>query len=779
MTNESLYEWGDTKNELQVLNTQLALASELTNPLTYYSEGGRFDSLKIAYISDIHLSSVVTEAFQQLYSDIGRNVDIHKVKPIVRKLYPTNKSANITIFCGDIADKETTTIAFFKHYKYRHNFSAFQKFKAKLNHCKNNKKKISEGVQSQYSKCLDNINRYIEIKKEAVKKNFDFAAFEKYKKTYHSSIGYEEAYDYFKKTNSFKKCKVTKRNEPQIIEILKLLNKKAEYIFYFENEKKDWERKRLEILEFEEKYSKSIEDISLSDFESIKLSNVYFILGNHDYIGFPNVQSCVEYYKQELSKYGVIVLHNEYVETNKYLIYGGTGFAKYDNEWNANKLICCDNFTREDEIKETSFFEEGYKNALAYAKERGLCFICVSHYPISSCLNNVYDRETIYFTGHNHRNEYVRTNDKVLYADNQIGYENNNIFFKIATTGLEINPYNMLKDGLYQTTVEDYLQFYRYLGEGIGEGRLLYQRCQNGNLYVVKRKGYYGFFIISTSKSSKGISIVDGGKTKKLTTSTDISWICENFDIVVSKYLQMLLPLRRAQDKLSKELKELGLDGTIHGLIVDIDFTHHIAINPMNGTMQFYYSSIWGMVMDLNSFDEVIQSLEFHQSNWDNTDYKLIQAKYIEKSQNNGYLLGITSNNYLLESETYEVDDISQRMEQVVSRTDGMYGVSRKISPLQRLFTGRVLRDFDLRLTETKQQASHRKKLYTGRVFNYEGIRYQIVEDDGGDIVIAEELQKGSRSKGKGIVLSGKRKKFAIENLKAKIKKYEAYWLDE
>ena len=394
---------------------------------------------------------------------------------------------------------------------------------------------------------------------------------------------------------------------------MKLLNKKAEYIFCIENEKQDWERKRLEILEWEEKYSKPIEDISVSDFESIKLSNVYFILGNHDYIGFPNVQSCVEYYKQELSKYGVIVLHNEYVETNKYLIYGGTGFAKYDNEWNAHKLICCDNFTREDEIKETTFFEEGYKNALAYAKEKGLCFICAAHYPISACLNNLYDRETIYFTGHNHRNEYLKTNDKVLYADNQIGYENNNVFFKIATTGVEINPYNMLKDGLYQTTVEEYLQFYRYLGEGIGEGRLLYQRCQNGNLYVVKRKGYYGFFIISKSKRSKGISIVDGGKTKKLTTSTDISWICENFDIVVSKYLQILLPLRRAQDKLSKELKELGLDGTIHGLIVDIDFTHHIAINPMNGTMQFYYSSIWGMVMNLNSFDEVIQSLEYQK----------------------------------------------------------------------------------------------------------------------------------------------------------------------
>lgn len=107
--------------------------------------------------------------------------------------------------------------------------------------------------------------------------------------------------------------------------------------------------------------------------------------------------------------------------------------------------------------------------------------------------------------------------------------------------------------------------------------------------------------------------------------------------------------------------------------------------------------------------------------------------------------------------------------------------MSRKISPLQRLFTGHVLRDFDLRLTETSQQKVHRRKLYIGRVYRYEGIRYQIVEDNGGDIVIAEELKKGSRSKGNGIRLSGKRKKFAIEELKAKIKKksdVETYWID-
>lgn len=512
---------------------------------------------------------------------------------------------------------------------------------------------------------------------------------------------------------------------------------------------------------------------------------IFLVLGNHEYIDFPNVQSCVYFYRDKLQELQITLLHNEYVECShlneKFLVFGGTGFAKYDVAWNANNVVCCPNFTRENEIRETTLFETAYQTALKIAKDEKICLLCLSHYPISACLNNGFEKEVIYFSGHNHRNEYVRKEDKVLYADNQIGYENNNIVFMEATTGLVINPYNELSDGLYQTSVEDYLKFYRYLGESVGDGTLLYRRCINGTLYVVKRKGYYGFFIISTKKDSKGISIVNGGVTKKLTTSTEISWICENFDIVVSKYLKALLPLRKVQEEFSRELIELGLDGTIHGLIVDIDFYHHIALDPVKGTVDLYFASIWGLKMDLSSFDEVIKSMECHSLGIMGRNYELIREKYEEKANSRGYLLGSAFGNNYLETENYEVEDISQRVEQLVSRKEGMYGVSRKISPLQRLFTGRVLRDFDLRLTETVQKSAHRKKLYGGRVFRYEGVRYQIVEDNGGDIVVAEELQKGSRSKGKGIRLSGKKKKFAIEELKAKIKKkdeWETYWID-
>lgn len=513
---------------------------------------------------------------------------------------------------------------------------------------------------------------------------------------------------------------------------------------------------------------------------------IFFVLGNHEYVEFTDVQSCVEFYRERLQELNIILLHNEYMECNysneQVMIFGGTGFAKYDNVWNAKSLICCQNFTREDEYEETTLFETAYQSALSIAKEKKICLLCMLHYPVSACLNNVFDKEVIYFSGHNHCNEFLKEERKVLYADNQVGYENNNIAFKVATTGVLSNPYSELADGMYQTSVEEYLKFYRYLGEDVGDGTGLRRCCQNAGFYVVKSRGYYGFFVISTKKYSMGISIVNGGTTKKLTKSVDFHWICENFDIVVSKYLQVLSPLRKVQEEISRELKELGLDGKIHGLIVDIDFYHHIAFDPVEGTMKVYYASTFGLKMDLNSFDDLLESIEARGSNWiDEGECKLIRKKYVKKINEKGYLLGSAFSNNLLEVENYEGEEILQRAEQLVSRKEGMYGVSRKISSLQRLFTGRVLRDFDLRLTETEQQFSHRKKLYVDRIFMYKGIRYQIVEDKGGDIVVAEELQEDSGFKGNGIRLSGERQKFMIEELKSKIKKKnekETYWIE-
>lgn len=776
---KSMYDWSSMSTALQVLDTQLAKVEEISNPLTYYGASNRYNVLKIAYISDIHLMHHL-----KFYNDDENQM----IRDIVNKLYASMRQARVIVFGGDISSDPRLTMTFYKSFMRKYDYELFLNFKKEALNMKHKKETLLKCDNSRFIRKLDKITTQIECEREKLSEHFDFALFERYRNNYHLHLSYEKAFECYKKVKTYKSFMFTDDIEKQILKLAKMLDvgKKCEVLLDNYNVRQKTLQQDIEL--YEELHGKTIEEINITDYNKHKLlsseKDVFAVLGNHEYVNFSNVDECVSFFESELSKIGIKLLHNNEYVYDKFMIFGGTGFAKYDEKWNADKIVCCPNFTREDEFKETALFESKYAKALNHARENGLCFLCVSHYPVSACLNNHFDIETIYFTGHNHQNQYIKTSNKVLFADNQIGYRNNNITFKLATTGYETNPYALLNDGLYQTAIKDYLQFYHYIGEDIGKGNMLYQRCQDGkaNLYVVKRKGYYGFFIVNPIGSSKGISIVNGGKTKKISNSTDIRWICENFDIVLSKYLQVLLPLRTAQEQLSKELIELGLSGTIHGCIVDIDFYHHIMLNPVDGILTYYYSPSFGIVTNLNDFEEVIKSLDYHNDKFFPHDCKSIRKKYDKAKKNTGYLLSMPSNNYLISSEENKISDITERKEQLVSRKDGMYGVSRKVNPLQRLFSGHVLRDFDLRLTETKQQA-YRKYLYTDRMFMFEGVTYKVIEDNGCDIIIAEEVEgvnEDTEIDSNAITLTGKTRKFAISALKSKIASsngWDTYWI--
>ena len=155
-----------------------------------------------------------------------------------------------------------------------------------------------------------------------------------------------------------------------------------------------------------------------------------------------------------------------------------------------------------------------------------------------------------------------------------------------------------------------------------------------------------------------------------------------------------------------------------------------------------------------------------------------------EKSKDEKCLLRAISANCLIETENTEIANASEREETIVSRTDGMYGISRKVNPLQRLFSGHVMRNYDLRLTETKQKP-YRKYSYENRLFVYEGIVYKIIMDDGSDIILAEEVQETEKifaSKGgnDAVILTGRTKRFALSELKTKIankNSFDTYWI--
>ncbi len=757
----SMYEWDEDSNALLTVDAQLAKVETLSTPLTYY---GLKEVLHIAYISDIHL-------LHHLHFYDGNHKRM--INDMTKKLYESMGKTDVIIFGGDTSSDSTLTICFYKEFMRRYDYEQFKVFKKELSRFKDLKKRLSSHNDSTLVQKKEKINKFLDERKKVLPEFY--AALRKYKRAYYANDTYKTAWEYYKKVKSYGRFSLSDNDIQHVNETLPFLDLSDKYDKAFSEEKERIRRERYNLERFESKYGKSIKKIKLSDYKHVLLEGVYAVLGNHEFIGFPDIESGVSFYESELSKLGIKLLHNEYDLHKDFLIYGGTGFAKYNEEWNADSLKCCDNFSREDEITETSVFEEEYKIALEYAKENGLCFLCVLHYPVSDCLGGKYDKEAIYFAGHNHNNEYVKSTDKVLYADNQVGYKHNNVGFKIATTSFEINPYHSLQDGMYQTSIEHYLQFYRFIGESVGQGNLLYQRCQNGKakLYVIKRKGYYGFFLVSNT----GICIVNGGVIKRITISSDLSWICENFEIVISKYLQLLMPLRNAQEKISGELKELGFDGKIHGCILDIDFYHHIAVNPLDGNMELYYSRVWGIKSRLASFKDVMKSIEKRSSLIDKHDYKKIMEMYNKRSKDETYLLSKISDGYLIEMEDNDLEG-GFGQEEIVSLKEGMYGVSRKISPLQRLFSGHVLRDFDLRLIETKLKP-YRTYLYTNRLFVYEYKTYKVVEDDGSEIIIAEEVQGEAEEQPNEIVLTGKRRKFSITTLKNEIAKRDwgTYWI--
>ena len=98
---------------------------------------------------------------------------------------------------------------------------------------------------------------------------------------------------------------------------------------------------------------------------------VFAVLGNHELHGFSTVNDAVDFYRELFRKVGINFLHNESVNSENYFrnvawipseftVLGGVGFAKFNDEYNANTVIGALEMTREEEIKESEAFYKVY-----------------------------------------------------------------------------------------------------------------------------------------------------------------------------------------------------------------------------------------------------------------------------------------------------------------------------------------------------------------------------------------------------------------------------------
>lgn len=407
----------------------------------------------------------------------------------------------------------------------------------------------------------------------------------------------------------------------------------------------------------------------------------YVVLGNHELADFDRVDDARVFYNELFSDLGIHFLSNNHIEGDNVIVFGGTGFAKYNPAFNALNSLNAATLTREEEKIETDKFEASYCCALEKAVKERRPLVVLSHYPTKDCIeNDRCDSHAIYFTGHTHKNFCENSEQRNIYSDNQIGYDKGDIVFKTAIIGTVENPFSGYEDGCYQITIDQYTDFYHYCGEYIsGATTIKNILIYGGKLYMIKSHEFYGFFV---QKGYQKISICVGGRIRKLPNVKSIKHLMNNFDAMVCAYMKRMAPYRRAQEQISQEVQALGLSGKIHGCIIDVDFYNHIMLNPTDGSVTYYYSPTFGEIKRYDSFYELLKNVQNHSLLESQRDKSL---KLCSTTSSEDHMLTMdmpVRSIGLIETETVDIKD-------------GIYGLSRKLNQIQRLFTSRILRDWN------------------------------------------------------------------------------------
>ena len=334
---------------------------------------------------------------------------------------------------------------------------------------------------------------------------------------------------------------------------------------------------------------------------------VIFILGNHELWEFPgeSVESISDRYREIVNQSGMYLKHNSMIcldsnnnvyeikkddlvnktekevkdltRSNRLNVFGGIGFAKYNNFFNANRGIYRDALNRNDEIYESEKYERLYRKIVNVTLNNT---IILSHFPRTDW-DSEKDavRNYFYVSGHTHRNEFYDDGVYREYCDNQIGYHKDNIHLKNFLVDGQYDCFVDYEDGIYKITREQYIDFHR--GKNI---RMSFDRPVT-QIYMLKKNGYYCFL----HKSYSSLSILNGGALKRL-DNRDIKYYFDNMDAAISRIKKPLDKYTEYQNKIANEIKKIGGTGKIHGCIVDIDFYNHIYVNPMNAKITAYWA---------------------------------------------------------------------------------------------------------------------------------------------------------------------------------------------
>lgn len=354
---------------------------------------------------------------------------------------------------------------------------------------------------------------------------------------------------------------------------------------------------------------------------------IIFILGNHEVWAWdmpnPDLNEVVDKYRMICKKHNIIMLQNEIAffydertgngellplfkyqvisekellnisieelqikaEKAKMIVFGSLGFSGKCKDLTPQGSIYNADIGLYDDVVPTLLedIEQSIKCENAYIKVlealADYTVIIATHCPLENWSDSKHNPNYIYVSGHTHHNDFNMSSEKTIFADNQVGYSSDEYNLSHFLLDGTYDSFINYPDGIHKITYEQYIDY------NIGKNVKI-KRKNDGKQIILLKKGCVHMFVYYNA--SNKLVLLNGGRPKRL--SHDIEYYFENLELyahnirkIMHKYMNELL-------EVSKAVRAIGGDGSIHGCIVDIDFYNHIYINPMDGKVTPYFA---------------------------------------------------------------------------------------------------------------------------------------------------------------------------------------------
>ena len=354
---------------------------------------------------------------------------------------------------------------------------------------------------------------------------------------------------------------------------------------------------------------------------------IIFVLGNHEIWAYDmavsDLDEIIKRYRVICKKHDVIMLQNElaffyddrtgngellsfshhhvisenelselaideiqvYAEKAKMIVFGGLGFSgkcktltSEGSIYNADIGLYRDAVpTLAEDIIQAEKSEKAYLKVLEALSNYNV--IIATHCPLDNWSERGYNSNFIYLSGHTHHNIFHMSSDKTVFADNQVGYSSDDYDLRYFLINGTYDSFINYSDGIYKITYEQYIDF------NIGKNVRL-KKKNDGKQIVLLKKGFAHMFVYY-NRSNK-LMLLNGGSPKQL--YHELNYYYKNLDKYVSNIKTIMNSYMDKLLNISKVIKSIGGDGSIHGCIVDIDYYNHIYINPVDGKITPYFA---------------------------------------------------------------------------------------------------------------------------------------------------------------------------------------------